>query len=231
VQGHLKQLHVSPACCTPVCYRHSSMLPTTPLAVVFRLLCRCWLHACASGASTTSLFAAAAAVRTAASSAALSCLDSTAFTDYIEFEHSDNSGNASDEETRLFPGGVHSQQHEERNFFGLLKDIWRVRATAATAVQAQASAAHDTAAAADACSAWRPDISLAGHGFQGIPKELTAAALCGSQRQQHVLQHLYMCSSQQTCNGPGGDQQACNACRRCIHQKRLLQAILPVTSD
>jgi hypothetical protein len=60
-------------------------------------------------------------------------LCSTAFTDYIEFEHSDNSGNASDEETLLFPGGVHSQQLEDRNFFGLLKDIWRVRAAAATA--------------------------------------------------------------------------------------------------
>jgi hypothetical protein len=60
----------------------------------------------------------------------LLCLHATAFTDYIEFEHSDNSGNGSDEETLLFPGGVHSQQHEERSFFGLLTDIWRVRAAA-----------------------------------------------------------------------------------------------------
>ncbi|WIA10530.1 hypothetical protein OEZ86_000660 [Tetradesmus obliquus] len=53
-----------------------------------------------------------------------------AFTDYIEFEHSENSGNDSDEETLLFPGGVHSQQHEERSFFGLLTDIWRPGADA-----------------------------------------------------------------------------------------------------
>eukprot|EP00882_Tetradesmus_deserticola_P024448 GHRQ01026718.1.p1 GENE.GHRQ01026718.1~~GHRQ01026718.1.p1 ORF type:complete len:157 (+),score=46.94 GHRQ01026718.1:394-864(+) len=48
-----------------------------------------------------------------------------AFTDYTEFEHSDNSGNGSDEETLLFPGAVHCQQHEDRSFVRLLTDIWR----------------------------------------------------------------------------------------------------------
>lgn len=49
----------------------------------------------------------------------------TGFTDYIEFEHSEDTANGSDEESLLFPGGMHPQ-HEDKNFFRLFTDIWKV---------------------------------------------------------------------------------------------------------
>lgn len=55
------------------------------------------------------------------------------FTDYIEFQHSDESidghGDGSEaEESLLFPGGDSSHLlQENKSFFRLLKDVWRVR--------------------------------------------------------------------------------------------------------
>jgi len=61
------------------------------------------------------------------------------FTDYIEFQHSDESadglGNGSEaEESLLFPGGDSSHLlQEDKSFFRLLTDIWRVRFAVASA--------------------------------------------------------------------------------------------------
>jgi hypothetical protein len=112
----------------------------------------------------------------------LHVLSSIAFTDYIEFEHSENSGNASDEETLLFPGGVHSQQLEERNFFGLLTDIWRVRAAAATAMQKHKQLQQNIVVP-QRPHAMHGGVQVAlqdtGTGFNCTNSKLIAAALCG----------------------------------------------------
>lgn len=52
------------------------------------------------------------------------------FTDYIEFEHSEDGNNGSDEESLLFPGGhlPSAASHEDRNLFSVFTDIWKVQA-------------------------------------------------------------------------------------------------------
>lgn len=56
------------------------------------------------------------------------CCPPANFTDYIEFEHSEDGEHPSEEETLLFTGShiPSAASHEDRNLFRMLKDIWKV---------------------------------------------------------------------------------------------------------
>lgn len=50
------------------------------------------------------------------------------YTDYIEFEHSDEADTRSEEETLLFPSNhlASAAGHEDKSFLRLFTDIWKV---------------------------------------------------------------------------------------------------------